>query len=139
MSEFYTNDVDAFVNNVCIPITSHLKFSIRAISITAPHPWNDLPPELSAFSVFSPSLKITHHHPPAPLSITPKFFQSKLRWHLIKNSHSDSPDPLSFHSAPKLHLPLSATLLPLTLWQPDLKLPWTVPWTTPLILHSARE
>src|SRR6218665_3748170 len=33
------------------PVTSHLMFSNRAISITAPRLWNDLPPELRTISL----------------------------------------------------------------------------------------
>ena len=55
------------------PVTTHLKFSNRAISNTAPRLWNDLPPEFRTFSVPPPSSPITHHHlPQAPLSITPR-------------------------------------------------------------------
>ena len=54
------------------PVTSHLMFSNRAISITAPHLWNDLPPELRTISLPPPpSLPIIIHHlHPAPLSIS---------------------------------------------------------------------
>src|SRR6218665_3294064 len=52
------------------PVTSHLMFSNRAISITAPRLWNDLPPELRTISSPPPpSLPITTH--PPPLSVTP--------------------------------------------------------------------
>src|SRR6218665_1152842 len=45
------------------PVTSHLMFSNRAISITAPRLWNDLPPELRTISSPPPpSLPITRHH-----------------------------------------------------------------------------
>src|SRR6218665_1585047 len=45
------------------PVTSHLMFSNRAIPITAPRLWNDLPPELRTFSSPPPpSLPITRHH-----------------------------------------------------------------------------
>src|SRR6218665_2868275 len=37
------------------PVTSHLTFSKRAISVTAPRLWNDLPPELRTFSLPPPS------------------------------------------------------------------------------------
>src|SRR6218665_3666838 len=55
------------------PVTSHLMFSNRAISITAPRFWNNLQPELRTISLPpSPSLPITRQHlHPAPLSITP--------------------------------------------------------------------
>src|ERR1043165_3258342 len=57
------------------PVTTHLKFSNRTISITAPRLWNDLPPELRSFSAPPPSSSITHHTlPQAPLSITPRLF-----------------------------------------------------------------
>src|SRR6218665_1426970 len=36
------------------PVTSNLIFSNRAISITAPHLWNDLPPELRTISLPPP-------------------------------------------------------------------------------------
>src|SRR6218665_562914 len=52
------------------PVTSHLMSSHRAISITSPRLWNDLPPELRAISLPPPpSLSITRH--PSPLSVTP--------------------------------------------------------------------
>src|SRR6218665_2908689 len=38
------------------PVTSHLMFSKRAISVTAPRLWNDLPPELRTF------FYLHHHH-----------------------------------------------------------------------------
>src|SRR6218665_2734489 len=45
------------------PVTSHLTFSKRAISVTAPRLWNDLPPELRTFSLPPPSsLQIIKHH-----------------------------------------------------------------------------
>jgi len=45
------------------PVTFHLMFSDRAISITAPHLWNYLPPEHRTFYLPpSPSLPITRHH-----------------------------------------------------------------------------
>src|SRR6218665_940829 len=52
------------------PVTSHLTFSKRAISVTAPRLWNDLPPELRTFSLPPPSsLQIIKHHlQHAPLS-----------------------------------------------------------------------
>src|SRR6218665_1303704 len=55
------------------PVTSHLTFSKRAISVTAPRLWNDLPPELRTFSLPPPSsLQIIKHHlQHAPLSVTP--------------------------------------------------------------------
>ena len=79
-------------------VTTHLKFFNRAISITAPCLWNDLPHELRTFSFPPPSLKMNNHHLSlAPLSITPRVFHSKLKCHLFKNSYPDSFDPLSFH------------------------------------------
>src|ERR1043165_6001801 len=54
------------------PVTTHLKFSNRAISNTAPRLLTDLLLEFRTFSVPPPSSSITHHHlPQAPLSITP--------------------------------------------------------------------
>src|SRR6218665_2071409 len=55
------------------PVTSHLMFSNRAISITVPRLWNDLPPELRTISLPPPPLlPITKHHlHPASSSITP--------------------------------------------------------------------
>src|SRR6218665_1945481 len=54
------------------PVTSHLMFFNRAISITAPRLWNDLPPELRTISSPPPpSLPFTRHHLHPPLSITP--------------------------------------------------------------------
>src|SRR6218665_922332 len=62
------------------PITSHLMFSSRAISITAPRLWNDLTPELRTISLPPPpSLSITRHNlHPAPLSVTPSGFPLKI-------------------------------------------------------------
>src|SRR6218665_2324688 len=59
-------------------VTSHLMFSNRAISITAPRLWNDLPPELRTISSPPPpSLPITRHHLHLPpLSVTPRTFHS---------------------------------------------------------------
>src|SRR6218665_139440 len=77
------------------PVPSHLMFSNRAISITAPRLWNDLPPELRTFSLPPPSsLQIIKHHHHAPLSVTPRAFHSKLKSHLFKLSFSDSPDSI---------------------------------------------
>src|SRR6218665_2377457 len=89
------------------PVTSHLTFSERAISVTAPLLWNDLPPELRTFSLPPPSSlqSIKHHLNHAPLSVTPQAFHSKLKFHLFKLSFSDSPDSISPHSSPKLHPP----------------------------------
>ena len=88
------------------PVTTHLKFSNRAISNTAPRLWNDLPPEFRTFSVPQPSSPITHHHPhQAPLSITAKAFHSKLKSLLFKNSYPDSTDHLPSNSRPKRHPP----------------------------------
>src|SRR6218665_3828754 len=69
-------------------ITSHLTFSQRAISVTAPRLWNDLPPELRTFSSPPPpSLPITRHHLHLPpLSVTPRTFHSKLKSHLFNLS-----------------------------------------------------
>src|SRR6218665_643368 len=55
------------------PVTSHLIFSNRAISTTAPRLWNDLPPELrTIYLPPPPSLQITRHHlHPPPQSVTP--------------------------------------------------------------------
>src|SRR6218665_265877 len=45
------------------PVISHLVFSNRAISITAPRLWNDLPSELHTISLHPPpSLPIIGHH-----------------------------------------------------------------------------
>src|SRR6218665_49351 len=76
------------------PVTSHLMFSNRAISITAPRLWNDLPPELRTISSPPPpSLPITRHHlHPPPLSVTPRAFNSKLKSHLFKHSYPDPSD-----------------------------------------------
>src|SRR6218665_2354089 len=55
------------------PVTSQLTFSERAISVTAPRLWNDLPPELHTFSLPPPSSlqSIKHHFHHAPLAVTP--------------------------------------------------------------------
>src|SRR6218665_1993454 len=89
------------------PVTSPLTFSKRAISVTAPRLWNDLPPELRTFSLPQPSsLQIIKHHlQHAPLSVPPRVFHSKLKSHLFKLSFPDSPDSISSHSPPKLHPP----------------------------------
>src|SRR6218665_770193 len=70
------------------PVNSHLPFSKRAISVTAPRLWNDLPPELRTFSLPPPpSLQsIKHHLHHAPLSVTPRAFHSNLKSHLFKLS-----------------------------------------------------
>src|SRR6218665_2203870 len=53
------------------PVTSHLTFSKRAISVTAPRLWNELPPDLRTFSLPSPPLlQIIKHLQHAPLSVT---------------------------------------------------------------------
>src|SRR6218665_232904 len=82
------------------PVTSHLMFSNRAISITAPRLWNDLPSELrTIFLPLPPSLPITTH--PPPLSVTPQALHSKLKCHLFKLSYPDpsahSPSPPERH------------------------------------------
>src|SRR6218665_1399357 len=58
------------------PVTSRRLFPNRAISITAPRLWNDLPPELRTISLPPPpSLPITRHHlHPPPVSVTPRAF-----------------------------------------------------------------
>src|SRR6218665_1642458 len=87
-------------------------FSNRAISITAPRLWNDLPPELrTVSSPPPPSLPITRHHLHLPpLFVTPRAFHSKLKSHLFNYSY---PDP-SDHSPPHLNNThtLTATLSP---------------------------
>src|SRR6218665_4033855 len=81
-------------------LTSHLMFCNRAISITEPRLWNDLPPELRIISLPPPSsLSITTHHPhPPSLSVT---FHSKLKCLLFKHSYPDqsdhSPSPSERH------------------------------------------
>src|SRR6218665_3206852 len=89
------------------PVTSHLTFYKRALSVTAPRLWNDLPPEVRTFSLPPPSsLQIIKHHlQHAPLSVIPRAFHSKLKSHLFKLSFPDSPDSISSHSPPKLHPP----------------------------------
>ena len=68
--------VSSFLDPQSVAVTSHLTFSNRAISITAPRLWNNLPPELCALSLPPPSsLQITKHHLlPGPLSVTPSGF-----------------------------------------------------------------
>src|SRR6218665_4161810 len=63
------------------PVPSHLTFSERAISVTAPRLWNDLPPELRTISSPPPpSLPTTRHHiHPAPISISPRAFHLKTK------------------------------------------------------------
>src|SRR6218665_2322589 len=85
------------------PVTSHFMFSNRAISITGPCLWNDLPPELRTISSPPPpSLPITGHHLHLPpLSVTPRAFHSKLKSYLFKHSYPDpsdhSPSPSQQH------------------------------------------
>src|SRR6218665_1402252 len=55
-------------------------------------------PELCTFSFLSLSLKIIHHHPLAPLPVTPQDFHSKLKCHPLKKPYPASPDPLSSYS-----------------------------------------
>ena len=89
------------------PVTSHLTFSERAISVSAPRLWNDLSSDLRTFSLPPPSSlqSIEHHLHHAPLSVIPRAFHSKLKSHLFKLSFPDSPDSISSHSSPKLHPP----------------------------------
>src|SRR6218665_1783760 len=83
------------------PVTSHLMFSNRAISITAPRLWNDLPPELRSISSPPPPSITKHHLHLPPLSVTPRAFHSKLKSHLFNHSYSDpsdhSPSPSQKH------------------------------------------
>jgi hypothetical protein len=82
-------------------ITSHLKFSERAISYTAPRLWNDLPLDFRKFSILPSSSPIIHSHlPHAPLLITPRAFHSKLKSHLFRKSYPDSSDPPSILPKP---------------------------------------
>ena len=85
------------------PVTSQLMFSNRAISITAPHLWDDLPPDLRTISLPPPpSLPITTHPPPLAYS-SPTAFHSKLKCHLFKLSY---PDPSNHSpSPPERHQP----------------------------------
>ena len=64
---------EKYWNNTFRVIFMRSLLSNRAISITAPRRWNDLPPELRTISSPPPpSLQITRHHlPPPPLSATP--------------------------------------------------------------------
>src|SRR6218665_3439790 len=84
-------------------VTSHLMFSKRAISITAPRLWNDLPPQLRTISSPPPpSFPITRHHLHLPpLSVPPRAFHSKLKSHLFNHSYPDpsdhSPSPSQQH------------------------------------------
>src|SRR6218665_3650455 len=93
------------------PVTSHLMFSNRAISITAPRLWNDLPPELRTISSPAPpSLPITRHHLHLPLYPSPQGFHSKLKSHLFNHSYPDPSDhlpPLSVY--PSIPFPISTT------------------------------
>src|SRR6218665_546191 len=78
-------------------------FSNRAISITAPRLWNDLPPELRTISSPPPpSLLIARHHLHLPpLSVSPRAFHSKLKSHLFNLSY---PDTLTLLIIPPPHL-----------------------------------
>src|SRR6218665_677252 len=90
-------------------------FSIPCLiscSSTEPYPSLRLVPGMNChlnsetFSLPIPSMPITiRHHQPAPLSITPQAFHSKLESHLFKNSYPDSSDPPSSQSRPKQHPP----------------------------------
>jgi len=124
-------------NPLSTPVTTHLKFSILAIYM---HHWTVSLDRFTAwaphFSVLSPSLKITHRHPLAPLSVTPQV--STHNWSVI-----------SYRAYTLTHLILCiSTLLlnctrlnryTLTLRQSAEALPWPILWTTPLIWRSARE
>jgi len=69
------------------PVTSHLMFSNRAISIITPNLWNYLLPELRSFfcrGLYLYTTIINHHLHPAPPSNTPRTFHSKLKSHLLK-------------------------------------------------------
>src|SRR6218665_2956364 len=53
-------------SSCCLPlsrplVTSHLMFSNRATSITAPRLWNDLPPELTPHHFFVSTTVIANH------------------------------------------------------------------------------
>src|SRR6218665_3683584 len=121
------------------PVTSYLMFSNRAIPITAPRLWNDLPPELRTISSPpSPSLPITRHrlHPP-PLFVTPGAFHSKLKSHLFKHSYPETSDhfPLPISTTPTL----TATLSPPGTLEIGPQLLLTPFGNHPLIRCSARE
>src|SRR6218665_1695683 len=75
-------------------VTSDLMFSNGAISITAARLWNVLSSELRTISSAPPSsLPITRHHlHPPPLTVTPRAFHSKLKYHLFKQSYPDPSD-----------------------------------------------
>src|SRR6218665_48753 len=87
------------------PVTSHLMFSNRAISITAPRLWNDLPPELRTFSLPpSTSLQIIKHHlHHAPLSVTPGL--STLNSNPTSSSSLPLPPLIPFLPPPLLNYP----------------------------------
>src|SRR6218665_1986990 len=76
------------------PVTSHIMFSNRAISITVPRIWNDLPPKLrTVYLPLPPSLPITRHHlHPVLLSVTHRAFRLKLKCHVFKHSYLDPCD-----------------------------------------------
>ena len=65
------------------PVTTHLKFSNRAISNTAPRLWTICLLNSALCSVLPPSSPIIHCHVPFH---HPKAFHSKLKSHLFKNS-----------------------------------------------------
>src|SRR6218665_1620544 len=69
-------------------------FSDRAISITTPRLWNDLPPQFRTISLPPPpTLPITRHHLPLSLlSGTTRSFHSKLKCHFFKHSYPDPSD-----------------------------------------------
>src|SRR6218665_1114934 len=78
--------------------------------------WNEMPPELRTISLRSTSSwQITKQllHP-APLSVTPRAFHLKLKFHIFKNFSLASPDPLSPHSPSTPAL--TPNLPPLILW-----------------------
>src|SRR6218665_1850272 len=116
------------------PVTSHLMFSNRAISITAPRLWNDLPPELDPHHFFASTAVIANHKTSSSSASSirhPRAFHSKLKSHLFKHSF-----PLPISTTPSL----TATMSPPGTLEIGPELLLTLPLETPpLIRHSARE
>src|SRR6218665_1230828 len=80
------------------PVTSHIMFPNRAISITVTRIWNDLPPKLrTIYLPLPPSLPITRHLHPVLLSVIRRAFHLKLKCHLFKHSY---PDPCDHYPSP---------------------------------------
>ena len=137
----FTRSSSCLTQGFLIPFTSHLSFSNRVISITAPRLWNDQPTELRTLSLPPPSLlQITKHHlHPAPLSVS----LGLSTWNCSSISSKTLTLTHLILFLPTLRLnyarPNAYSLPSPTLWQSDLSFPRTILWKIPLIWRSTRE